>query len=149
MSKKFIITIILSHLIAIGAGIYGGIKYAQNRDSSGARSFLPENFQNLSPEQRQQFMQERGREGTLVKRNGGEAGMNFLSGEVIAKDEESITIKMRDGGSKIIFFSGSTEVKKLMKESMDAVEVGEQISVSGDQNPDGSYSAKTVQIEPK
>lgn len=145
MSKKFIITIILTHLVVLAAGIYGGMKYAQNKNSSG----VPQNFQNLSLEQRQQFMQERARTGNFTGRNGGEAGTGFLNGEVIAKDEESITIKMRDNGSKIVFFSGSTEVRKFVKESMDAVEVGERISVSGEQNPDGSFSAKTVQIEPK
>lgn len=147
MNTKIVLVYIGAAIILGVGSFYGGMKYGQNKSPLG--NFSRQNFQNLSEEQRQQFMQERGRDGTLAKRNGGEEGTNFLSGEVIAKDEEGITIKMHDGSSKIIFFSGSTEIRKFIKESIDAVEVGEQISVSGDQNPDGSYSAKTVQIEPK
>jgi len=33
--------------------------------------------------------------------------------------------------------------------SIDDVEIGKQIMVTGEQNSDGSYSAKTIQISPQ
>jgi len=73
-------------------------------------------------------------------------GAGFLSGEVITKDEQNLTLKMPDGSSKIIFFSQSTEVSKMAEGTIDDVEVGKQVMVSGSQNSDGSYTAKTIQL---
>jgi hypothetical protein len=131
--KKIIIPIIIVLVIAIAGGaFYGGMKYGQNKISSQRSS-----FQNLSPEQRQQFAQGAGR-----------AGANFLSGEVISKDEKSLTIKLPDGSTKIIFFSDSTQISKTTEGSIGDIEIGKQIMVSGDQNSDGSYTAKTIQLSP-
>ena len=127
MSKKLITIILISHLIAIGVGVYGGMKYGQSK--SPLSNLSRQNFQNLSPEQRQQLSQ---------GRTGGGTGANFLSGEVITKDEQSLTLKMSDGSSKIVFFSDSTQISKTTEGSIGDVEVGKQIMVSGDQNSDGS-----------
>jgi hypothetical protein len=130
--KKIILFVIV--LIIVGAGaFFGGMKYQQNKISSQRTS-----FQNLSPEQRQQFVQRAGR-----------AGANFLSGEVISKDEKSLTLKLLDGSTKIVFFSGSTQISKATEGTVDDIEIGKQIFVSGDQNSDGSYTAKTIQLSPR
>jgi hypothetical protein len=129
--KKIILFVIV--LIIVGAGaFFGGMKYQQNKISSQRTS-----FQNLSPEQRQQFSQKAGR-----------MGANFLSGEVINKDEKSLTLKLPDGSTKIVFFSGSTQISKATEGTMDDIEIGKQIMVSGDQNSDGSLTAKTIQLSP-
>ncbi len=132
--KKIIPIIII--LIIIGAGaFYGGMKYGQSKSPLSKSS--PQNFQNLSAEQRQQLSQ---------GRTGGGTGANFLNGEVIAKDEQSLTLKMQDGGSKIVFFSDSTQISKTTEGSIGDIEIGKQIMVSGEQNSDGSYTAKTIQL---
>jgi len=133
---KKIIPIIIT-LIIIGAGaFYGGMKYGQSKSPSS--KFSSQNFQNLSQEQRQQLSQ---------GRTGG-AGANFLNGEVIAKDEKSLTLKMQDGGSKIVFFSDSTKISKTTEGSINDVEVGKTLSVGGKQNSDGSFTAETIQLSP-
>jgi hypothetical protein len=134
---KKILPIILVVIIIVGAGVfYGGMKYGQSKTSSGNPS--GQNFQNLTPEQRQQLSQNRaGRGGN---------GENFLSGEVISKDQQSLTIKMPDGSSNIIFFSDSTKVSKTIDGATSDIETGKQIMVSGSQNSDGSYTAQTIQI---
>jgi hypothetical protein len=130
--KKLLIIIIA--LVVIGGGaFYGGMKYGQNKISSQRAS-----FQNLSPEQRQQFAQRAGR-----------AGANFLSGEVISKDDKSLTLKLPDGSTKIVFFSGSTQISKTTEGTIDDIEIGKQIMVSGDRNSDGSYTAKIIQLSPR
>jgi len=132
--KKIIPIIVILILVVGGGAFYGGMKYAQSKSPSRQA------FQNLSSEQRQQLSQ---------GRTGGGTGANFLSGEVIAKDEQSLTLKMPDGGSKIVFFSDSTQISKTTKGSIDDVEIGKQLIASGEQNSDGSYTAKTIQLSPR
>jgi len=126
MKKIIIISIII--IILVGAGsFYGGMIYGKNQS---VKDFNPQNF----------------RMGQAGNRNGNGAGANFLTGDIIAKDDKSITIKLRDGGSKIVFFSDSTEITKLVSGLLSDLEIGKQIIVSGQQNSDGSYSAQTIQI---
>ena len=131
---KKIIPLFIILLIIVGGGFfYGGMKYQQSKTPSRQA------FQNLSPEQRQQFLQE----------SAGRVGAGFLSGEVIAKDEKSLTLKLPDGSTKIVFFSSSTQISKMTEGSIGDVEIGKEIMVSGEQNSDGSYTAKTIQLSPR
>ncbi len=135
---KKIIPIIVALVVVAGGSFYGGMKYGQSKG----------NFQNLSSEQRQQLFQ--GNIGGSLQRGAGRGvGGNFLSGEVIAKDDKSLTLKTPDGGSKIVFFSGSTQVSKTTEGSIDDIGIGKQIMATGEQNSDGSYTAKTIQLSPR
>lgn len=131
--------IILGIAVVVGAAsFYGGMKYQQSKNlSSGILR------QNLTPEQSQQF--QANVRGSFQRGT----GANFLNGEVIAKDEQSLTLKMMDGSSKIIFFSDSTQISKTAEGTINDIEIGKQITVSGDQNSDGSYTAKTIQLSPR
>lgn len=80
-------------------------------------------------------------------------GDGFVTGEVIAKDDTSITVKTRGGqagqsSSKIVFLSGTTEVTKSVTGAVSDLVVGQSITTTGTTNPDGSITAKTVQIRP-
>ena len=136
MAKK-IIPIIIALIIIGGGTFYGGMKYGQSKNPLS--NFSRQNSQNLSQEQRQQLFQ-----GRTMR----ETGTNFLTGEVIAKDEQSLTIKMPDGGSKIIFFSDSTEISKFVNGASNDLEVGKTISVNGTTNQDGSLTAESIQLRP-
>jgi hypothetical protein len=143
MAIKKLFIIIIALVVIGGGAFYGGMKYGQSKGSFG--NLTRQNFQNLSEEQRQQLSQ--GNIGGSFQRGiGGGAGTNFLSGEVIAKDEQSLTLKMSDGGSKIIFFSDSTSISKMTNGSINDIEIGKQITVNGQQNSDGSYTAQSIQI---
>ena len=131
--KKIIPIIVILILVVGGGAFYGGMKYGQSKIPS--RQAL----QNLSPEQRQQLLQ---------GRTGGGTGANFLNGEFISRDEKSLTLKMQDGGSKIVFFSDSTKISKTTEGSINDVEVGKTLSVGGKQNSDGSFTAETIQLSP-
>jgi hypothetical protein len=139
MNKKLYINIAIIVVVGMIA-FYGGIKYAQSTSSKSTLS-----TQNLSPEQRQQILSG-GPNG--VRRSGINSSDQFINGEIISKDDKSITVKLRDGGSKIIFFSNTTNIGKTTDGVAADLEVNKEVSVSGTANSDGSVTAQNIQIRP-
>lgn len=139
---KKILPLIIVAIVLVGAGgFYGGMKYGASRQSaSGGLT----NFRNLSPEERQQRFQQMGGTGSGNR----QAGDGLVNGEIIAKDDKSVTVKLRDGGSKIIFYSASTEIGKFVSGTPNDLEIGEIVMVSGTVNQDGSLTASSIQVRP-
>src|SRR3989344_6719665 len=109
-----LITIVGATAVVVGGGaFFGGMKYAESKSPQGRVSqadFSAFGGQNLSPEERQQRLGELGANAGARFRGGiGGGGQRneggFTSGEILSKDNMSITIKLPDGGSKIIFLS--------------------------------------------
>jgi uncharacterized protein YneF (UPF0154 family) len=129
MKKNLILIFIV--LIIVGAGgFFGGMKYGES-----------EALKNLTPEKMREIFQQRGQ---MFQRQ--RPGQNFVSGQVISKDEKSLTIKLPDGSTKIVFFSQSTQITKAEEAKIDDVQIGKEISVSGTSNEDGSLTARMIQI---
>ncbi len=76
------------------------------------------------------------------------AGVGFVSGEILLKDETGFTVKMQDGSTKIVFTSTSTPVLKSTNGSTNDLDIGTQVMVNGKGNSDGSITADSVQIRP-
>lgn len=144
MNKILIAIIIVAAVVGVGA-FYGGMKYSQSRALSVFSQSDFQGLRNLSPQERQQQLQQFGANfgGTRI---GNRMGINSVIGEIIAKDEQSITVKLPDAGSKIIFFSDSTNIMKSVEGSKNDLMVGEQIVISGEENSDGSYIARTIDV---
>lgn len=135
MKNKIIFAIIVI-IIGVGA-FYAGVKYGQRGFSTGGpQGFNRGDFQNLPG-------------GAAGRFQGRTAGANFLFGEITAKDEASITVKLPAGGSRIIFYSESTEIGKFVKASAADLEIGKTISVNGKANSDGSITAQSIQVRPE
>lgn len=131
------ITLIIAFVVIAGGSFYGGMKYSQNTTLAGNRtSFSSGRFQ--------QF-------GTTTGTGGGTRGTRgggFTVGEVIAKDDKSITVKLQNGGSQIVFFSETTPVMKSSTGSAIDITIGSQVMVAGSANQDGSVNAQSIQIRP-
>ena len=157
MNKLLPIIIVVAVIIGGGA-FYGGMKYTENKSSTG--QFSRGNFQNLSSEEREQRFQgfganvsgtfggdhERGSGFRGGRFGTGSDGPRSLIGEVISQSDDSLTIKLSDGSTKIVFVSDSTQITKSVEGSLDDFSKGEQIFVGGTENPDGSWTAKTIQL---
>ncbi len=68
------------------------------------------------------------------------------AGEVLSKDGVMMTVKLRDGGSRIVFYSTSTGVMRTASGTISDVTVGDQVFITGTQHADGSVTAESVQL---
>jgi hypothetical protein len=133
-SKNLIISIIVTALVAGGVGFGGGFFIGK-----------------AQPPSRGNFAQF----GANVNRLGGAAanrlrsGGGMVNGEILSKDDKSITVKNRDGGSKIVFFAPSTAIAKTTDGTTDDLAVGKTVIVIGSANNDGSITANNIQIRPE
>lgn len=148
-AHKLIIIIIAVAVVVGGGAFYGGMKYVQGSGAGARGQFSRSNFQNLSPEERQQRFQELGANGAGGM--GARGGMNsggFTAGEIISKDASSVTIKMQDGSTKIVLVGSSTQVMKSTTGSFNELTTGANVTVMGTVNSDGSVTAQVIQLRP-
>ena len=107
---------------------YGGMKYGANNVQAAQSAF-------------------RGGMGAGM-RGGRSTGGGFTNGIVLSKDANSITVKLQNGGSKIVFISDATKVSKSADGVLGDITIGAQVVVSGTPDSDGSLTAQSVQIRP-
>lgn len=128
-----IVAITMGFALLGGGSFYAGMKYGQNADTQAALAQRANAFGGISAGQR-------GR--------GNQSG-GFLVGTVLSKDDKSVTLKLNDGSSKIVFFSDMTKILKSTAGASADITMGEQVSINGTQNQDGSISAQSMQIRPE
>lgn len=138
MQTKHIMIVLLGVSLAGGVGFYGGTLYAK----SSVR---------IGPGQQPQMGGAGVRNFRGNQAAGGQMGrgqMGMAAGEVLSVDGQSLSLKLRDGGSKIVFLTASTTVAKLDAGTLGDVAKGVQITVNGAPNADGSLTAQMIQIRP-
>jgi hypothetical protein len=85
-------------------------------------------------------------------RTGGQRGMMGLrpvAGEIISSDDKSITVKLNDGSSKIVFLSEKTVINKASVASKSDLANGQRVAIFGETNADGSVTAQNIQLNPQ
>ena len=135
--KKDKLIIVGSAVLLILLAFFGGLSYGKN--SAGSKiskggQFFAGNLNEQTPN------------GGMMR--GGQTG-GFTGGEVVSVDDKGFTVKLRDGSSKIVFLSGATEILKFATGTVSDIRVGEQVTVSGSANGDGSITAGSIQLRPQ
>ena len=130
-------TVIIIAIISLALGFGGGYlfkNYQVGKMRPNFGSLLPDrqgNGQGLQNVQRPQT---------------GFGGM--VMGEIISQDENSITVKIQDGSTKIVILGDSTTYSKSQSIEKTELSIGSQVRVSGNANSDGSITAQNVQLNP-
>ncbi len=92
---------------------------------------------------------------TGATRRFGTTGNNFVNGTILSKDESGITVQTRGGlpgsatsttGSKIVIVSNNTQIFKAVQGTSADLTVGENVTVTGTDNPAGALTAQTIQV---
>lgn len=135
MKNKIIIAVLITAAAVGGAGFFGGIKYQENKGSDLTQEFA-------QGEKSEKMGQKMG-----LTAEGGE--YKPVNGTIIDKDENTITVEMADGSSKIIVFSDSTVFNETQEAAKEDLEVGKNITAFGTENSDGSVTANNVQLKSK
>ena len=135
-NMKVIVPIVLV-LLGLGAGFFGGYQYRNYRLNQTRGNFgaLGANGQ--------RFTGTRTGQGAVAGARGG-----AVTGSILSMDANSITVKLADGSTKIVLFSGSTTYSNTATAAQTDLKVGGEISVFGAANTDGSVTATSIQINP-
>ncbi len=86
--------------------------------------------------------------GTGMMGGGGMMRGGGIVGSILSMDDKSFTVKLADGSSKIVLFTGSTTYSNTQTASKGDIKTGNQVAVFGASNSDGSVTATNVQINP-
>ncbi|MFO0765145.1 MAG: hypothetical protein U0487_03850 [Patescibacteria group bacterium] len=139
MDNKLIGAVLVTAIVVGGGSFYGGMKYQESK--------VPAMGQRFAQGQQGQNPFGQARQGGQMGQ-GMRAGTGLINGEVVSKDDSSVTLKLTDGGSKIIFYNASTTVSKQSSGTLADITTGTTIVVSGKADKDGSITAGMMQIRP-
>lgn len=121
--------------VLIGGAFYGGMMYQQNTTPArGAFGMMNGTFTG-----------QMGRTGLNGTRS---MGAGVTAGEILSKDANSITLKLQDGSTRIVFTNASTTVMKTSEGALTDLSVGTAVTAIGTTNSDGSVTAQSVQLRP-
>jgi hypothetical protein len=139
MTKKHIITLVVIAIVFASGGFFGGYKYGQNKNSAGKR--VLDQFPNMNG---RQFGQNSNNNSTTQKNRLGGGGM--IMGTILSIDGKTLTVKVQDGGSKIVFLNDSTAIEKSVSGSLADLTTDKTVQIAGTTNSDGSITAQNIQI---
>jgi hypothetical protein len=150
MQGKIVPIAFLAAIVVGGVGFYGGTVYEKKSLSSqgmlrDAASTGRQGGSGQGQMQGRPFGNGSGSRGE----GGGPNGGGFVTGDIIGKDAQSITVKMRDGGCKIVYYSASTTIGKTAAGTADDLSVGESVQAFGVSGQDGTVAAQSIQIRPE
>lgn len=75
-------------------------------------------------------------------------GNGAVSGQILSATDTGITVKSRDGSSKIVVIGNSTVINKSTAGAKTDLTTDENVMVVGTTNSDGSVTATNINIQP-
>lgn len=120
MNKKLYIFFVIALIFVFTIGFYIGKKQNKKND-----------FANLK---------------NINRPNDFKTNQNNITGSIIDQNDNSITIQLKESGSKIIIISDTTEIFKTVNINTKDLKIGDNIMVSGKTNDDGTIIANNIRI---
>lgn len=138
MNKNHYIITAVAALIVGVAAFFGGVYYQKSQGRAALGNF------------RGQFAAGQFGGGTGAGGRGARfGGGGVVRGQILSSDSNSITVKLSDGSSKIIYLSGSTAITQTTTAEKSALTNGQTVLVIGSVNSDGSVTAQNIQLNPQ
>lgn len=147
ISQNIVIGCAVTAIVTGGVGFWGGTTYSKSQsmpnlqNRGGGRTMMQEPNYNTMPSGN--------RVAPGASDSQGPMGQRSTAGEVTAKDDKSITVKMNDGSSRMIILSDKTTYRTSEEASLDAIAVGTKVAVFGESGNDGSMTAASIEINPQ
>lgn len=135
--KRYLPLILLT--VGLLIGFAGGFYFKTYQQSKQRPNFMNGNSNT------QRFVPNGG------SREDGQGRVNFggaTEGDIISIDEKSITVKLLDGSTKIIFLGDTTTYSNISDSKKEDLKIGIKVAVFGSSNTDGSLTAQRIQLNP-
>lgn len=131
--QKYTVLTVVGFAVIAGAAFFGGMKFQESKQPGFTRQGTVGSMSDL-------------RNG--VRTGGVGRGFRPVAGEILRADDTSVTVKLEDGGSRIVILTDKTTINKAEEGSRMDLKPGEKIAVYGTENTDGSVSAQNIQLNP-
>lgn len=140
--------LLVSFLVILFTGLvfFAGSKYQQSKGALAFRQGLLEN--NNGQAVARGFNNQNAANTDTVKNRGQAAAFRQTVGEIISLDDKSMTVKLADGSSRIVFYSDSTVINQSVEASKSDLKTGLTVAVHGTSNNDGSLLSENIEINP-
>ena len=130
-------TVIIIAIISLALGFGGGYLFKNYQVGK-----MRPNFGSQLPDRQRNGQGLQNGQGPQV----GFGGM--VMGEIVSQDENSITVKIQDGSTKIVILGDSTKYSKTQNIDKGELSTGNQVRVFGGASSDVSITAQNVQLNP-
>lgn len=138
MNKQMMIQTAVAVVIAGALAFVGGIKFQESRQPA---------FPGFAGRGGNAMMAQG--QGGANRQGGNRMGFRPVTGDVIAVDVTTMTVKLPDGSTKIVLLGDATTVSKTDTGAKTDIKVGSKVGVFGTENKDGSVSAQNIQLNPQ
>ena len=122
-------------IVAAVGGFYGGMMFQKTQTSSFGTTG-------------QNAFRQGGNFRAIPGQNGQSSNFRPVRGQVISMSDNSLTVKLSDGSTKLVVLSGNTNYLQSTKAALSDIKTGDTVNIVGTQNSDGSVTAQDVQINP-
>ncbi len=149
--KRWLVAVVIIAVIAVGVGAFFGGKASGGTPSPQEALKV---LTNLTAAQRQSLFANGSGLGQLfggTRGAGAGAGPangsgGFTTGTIVSSDSNSVTVKLSDGSTKIVLYAPSTVIAVSKTGSSSDLTAGQDVTVTGTANSDGSITATRIQV---
>jgi len=135
MSSKIYIFLAITLMVGVIVGFFGGKRYQMSKSPNFNRG-----------NQQREMIQGRGMGNTGARMPVRPGDNQSITGEITAIDNSSITLKAKDGGSKILILSNQTKITKFQPVDKDALTTGDQLTAFGNIKSDGTVDTISISL---